>query len=102
MRNVPTLNKKSKGTNIKPGGSFTMAAFKMSVQYSACSASCNLSLSASEGCHLDLGKIIFSLLNTSCITQLLISTSHGDLEIPAALLALILYFKVFKCTRAIV
>lgn len=79
-----------------------MAAFKMSVQYSVCSASCNLSLSASEGYHLDLGKIIFSLLNTGCTTQLLISTSHGDLEIASALLVFLLYFKIFKCIRAIV
>lgn len=102
MRNFAALNKKSKETNVKPGGSFTMAAFKMSVQYSVCSASCNLSLSASEGCHLDLGTIIFSLLNTGCITQLLISTSHRDLEIPSALFVFFLYFKVFKCIRAIV
>lgn len=79
-----------------------MATLKMRVQYSACSASCNLSLSASEGCHLDLGKIIFSLLNTGCTTQLLISTSHGDLQIPSALLLFLLYFKVFKCIRTIV
>lgn len=79
-----------------------MADFKMSIQYSACSASCNLSLSALEVCHLDLGKIIFSLLNMGCITQLLISTSHSDLEIPSALLVFLLYFEVFKCVMAIV
>lgn len=79
-----------------------MVAFKMSVQYSACSASCNLSLSALEVCHLDLGKIVFSLLNTGCITQLLVSTSCSDLEIPSALVVFLLYFKVFKCFMAIV
>lgn len=101
-RSFAVLNKKSKATNKKPGGSFTMAAFKINVQYSACSASCNLSLSALEVCHLDLGKIIFSLLSTGCITQLLISTSRSDLEIPSALLVFLVYFKGFKCFMAIV
>jgi len=79
-----------------------MAACSISIQCSACSASCSLSLSASEVCHLDLGNITFSLLSTGCITQLLISTSRGNLEIPSALLVFLVYFKGFQCFAAIV
>lgn len=79
-----------------------MAACSISLQCSACSASCNLSLSASEACHLDLGKIIFSLLSMGCITQLRIGTSQGNLEISSALLVFLVYFKGFQCFAAIV
>lgn len=54
---------------------------RVNVKHSACSASCNLSLSALAACHLDLGKIIFSLSNMGFITHLLISSLSKDLEI---------------------